>query len=244
MKNKYYSLLPVILKHPKLFLFFSLCSIISFFPPTAQPEEKTGACHCFRNRTYNPVEKSASDGYLLTTTFNSLLASEFDISKRQIIMMKMRKGIANNDLITALYISKKADVEVTELLQMKKKYSWRKIIDTLVPDSTHQVKRNVFEFVRTESSEQKIAEHIMQILIVNRYSPTQKSIQQLTDSNLHIREIILALTLSDRTGIPAMKIANQKLENNLSWSEIAYNFGMQPSDVGKFLENRKPEPSK
>ena len=63
------------------------------------PAESVTSCHCFKDRTYNPSKKFAADGYILATSFNSLLAEYFAISKRQIIQHKMQGGIDQDDLL-------------------------------------------------------------------------------------------------------------------------------------------------
>ena len=94
--------------------------LVMLMPLEVYSSNDTNNCHCFKNRTFNTVDKFASDDYLLTTTFNSLLASEFKISKRQIITMKMQDGVANDDLIISLYLSREAGIDVSQILNMKK----------------------------------------------------------------------------------------------------------------------------
>ncbi len=62
-------------------------------------------CHCFQDRTYNPDKKYSTDEYLLATTFNSFLSSNFNVPKRDIVMLKMKGGAGAEDVIIALYVS-------------------------------------------------------------------------------------------------------------------------------------------
>ncbi|MCL7489465.1 MAG: hypothetical protein M8357_14965 [Desulfobulbaceae bacterium] len=213
--------------------------VLTALPQTAFSVGETTNCHCFRNRTFNQADRFASDDYLLTTTFNSLLASEFDISKRQIIMMKMGEGVAGDDLVTALYLSRSTGLEVAQLLAMKKKQSWQEIITPLQGKAEAPETRKLFDFILSGSSDQQIAEQIITGIITTRFSPSPESLQFFSRNDMNAREIILASVLADHTGAAVPAIVGQYRQKGLSWSEIAHNFGLEPSEVGKLLENGK-----
>lgn len=210
--------------------------LLPLLPQTSHSANETAGCHCFRNRTFNAVDKFSSDEYLLTTTFNSLLASEFNISKRQIIMLKMEEGVANDVLVTALYLAAKTGSEVSQLLKMKQQQPWQEIISRLKMDKTSSDFEKLLAFITPDVSDEQIAEYVTTQMIFNRFSPAPESVDLLRKKGLNSREIILVNTLADHTGTPAQMIAAQNRENGLSWSEIAHNFGLAPADVGKLLE--------
>jgi len=212
---------------------------LAILPQGAHSSNSTNNCHCFKNRTFNSVDKFASDDYLLTTTFNSLLASEFTISKRQIIMMKMQGGVANNDLIISLYIARETGVEVPQLLTLKKNQSWTKIIEQLKTEKTSLDTENTFNFITADISDDQIAAHITNLMIISRFSSTQESLALLRDKKFTAKEIILIHTLASHTGTSVLAITDQYRKNGFSWSEIAYNFGLEPANVGKLLDSKK-----
>lgn len=214
--------------------------LLPLMPRTSHAATETGNCHCFRNRTFNAADRFSSDEYLLTTTFNSLLAGEFDISKRQIIMLKMGQGVANNLLVTALYLAKETGKEVTQLLAMKKQQPWKVIISRLKTAKASPELEKLFTFITPDVSDDQIAEYVTDLLIFNRFPSAQESLVLLRKKSLSSREIILVNTLADHTGTPALMIADLYQEKKLSWSEIVHNFGLEPADVGKLLEPGKP----
>lgn len=216
---------------------FSLLIIFLFLPQSTLGAENTGNCHCFRNRTFNPADKFIADDYILATTFNSLLASEFDISKREIIMMKMRDGIANSELMTAFYIAKETESDTKQLIKMRKKLSWQEIVRPILENSPQPKVKENLSFIQTSTSDEQIAEHITQVLITSRFSPSQDELKNLQEHNLSAKQIVLAFTLGNHAGISVDKIIDQYLNQGRSWSEIAYNLGLQPADAGKLLEN-------
>ena len=96
--------------------------------------EPTGAkmatsCHCFKQRSYDPEARFIADDYILATSFNSLTANLYNIPKRQIIMLKMKGGIHQNDLLIALKISHDSGIDRQQLLSLRQKdYSWQNIL--------------------------------------------------------------------------------------------------------------------
>jgi len=210
-------------------------------PGTVSPAAETNGCHCFRNRNFNPSDTFSSDEFLLTTTFNSLLASEFGISKRQIIMMKMQEGVANNDLVTALYISQKTGTELSWLLKERKQKSWHDILAGLQVKAKSPGIENLLRILETDATDSAITEHITALIIASRFAPPEESLAHLRKSGLNDREIVLACTLSSHTGVPVETIAAKHTENGLSWSEIAHNFGLEPAGVGKIVETGKDQ---
>ncbi|RUM40181.1 MAG: hypothetical protein DSY80_10670, partial [Desulfocapsa sp.] len=74
--------------------FLIIMLLLFFSAPVswAQMPEITSSCHCFKDRVYNPEKKFTADKYLLTTSFNSFIAANFQLSKSQIVMMKMKGG--------------------------------------------------------------------------------------------------------------------------------------------------------
>ncbi len=223
-------------KKYSLFYLVICLLVLVVMPQVAYSSNDTKGCHCFRDRTFNIEDRFASDDYLLTTTFNSLLASEFNISKRQIIMMKMQEGVANTILVTALYLSKETGVEVSQLIKMKKKKSWQQIINQLQTEKKSTDTKDPFQFIKKDASNDQIAEYITNLMIISRFSLSQESLALLKNIDLNSREIILANTLANHTDSPVLAIADQYRKKGLSWSEIAYNFGLEPADVGKLLE--------
>ncbi len=196
--------------------------------------EQTGNCHCFRNRIYNPADKYAADDYLLTTVFNSLTAQHFSISKRQIVMMKMKGGVPHNDLLIGLYISKCTGTDVSDLLAQKGRGSWKQVLSSItsqpLPQSDcEKTWQLIHDLPATEA-----AEIITQKMFLDRFSVSDSIFRSLQAQGLVSREIALVLVLAGHMQVEPEDIYIQYKNKGLSWSEIAYNFGLEPADVGKF----------
>lgn len=214
----------------------ALLIVLFHIPLNVFAMETTANCHCFRNRTFNPADKFIADDYILATTFNSLLASEFGLSKRDIIMMKMRDGVANTDLMTALYIAKETGSEAKQLLQMRKKLSWQEIVRPILVNSPQPSVTQALSFIENTTSDDEIAQHINRVMIYARFSASPAALEELQKHNLSAKQIVLAFTLGSHAGIPVDKIVDQYRNQGRSWSEIAHNLGLEPADTGKLLE--------
>ena len=111
--------------------FLLFCCSLFLIPSLAsgQPMQMSAGCHCFKNRTYDPAQKFAADEYILATSFNSMLATFFSISKKQIIMLRMRMGIGGEDLLTSFYLGKMLGKDFQQILsQRSSEKSWNQIV--------------------------------------------------------------------------------------------------------------------
>ncbi|HDS16446.1 MAG TPA: hypothetical protein ENN66_07550 [Proteobacteria bacterium] len=79
-------------------------AIILAIIPAAAPGLLRAApsCHCFRQREYDPGNHFAADTYLLATSFNSLLARYFGVEKKELVLLKMKGGIDEDELLPDL----------------------------------------------------------------------------------------------------------------------------------------------
>jgi hypothetical protein len=96
-------------------------------------------CHCFQNRSYNPSDRFAADDYILATGFNNLLARVFDVPHRQIVLLKMKEGVNEDELLIGMYVSRKSGEELEKILGKRRGgETWDAILATLTPESDAQ----------------------------------------------------------------------------------------------------------
>jgi hypothetical protein len=211
-----------------------LCLLFVLSPAMAPAMEQTDKCHCFRDRDFNPKKRFLADDYLLTTVGNSLTASHFSISKRQIVMMKMQGGTGNDDLLIGLYLESISGSEVKDYLAARERASWQ---EAVAGDPKLSARKNdaILSLLREGEREEKIAGLIAQAMLRKRFDVSGESLFSLTQSGLSPREAALVLALAEHAGVPPGKIAAQYRTKGLSWSEIAHNFGLKPAEVGKLL---------
>ena len=123
------------LLQPKTALIYILLALFLVVPGRAISMESTINCHCFRDRTFNPADPWAADDYILATSFNSFLARSFAVPKREIVMLKMKEGVGQDDLLVGLQIARTAGIDLQQLLGLRRQgLAWSEIISDLVPD--------------------------------------------------------------------------------------------------------------
>ncbi len=225
---------------------FLLSFYILFLASTTLAMESSGTtnnCHCFKERSFNFEKKFAADSYLLTTNFNSFIAANFDITKSQIVMMKMKGGIDPDDLLIALYLSREGQVDLNALIAIRADGgSWKQIAES---DDLH---KKIFSdkvlqaILAADREKEAAAERITDQLLVEYFELDQTDIEKLRQSQMSGRILTLALNL-ERYGngeTKADEIIELYLEKQMSWGEIAHSFGLSPKATGRiFLPDAK-----
>lgn len=206
--------------------------LLLFLPATYSSAEQTGGCHCFRNRTYDPSDRFAADEYLLTTVFNSLTAHSFSIAKRQIVMLKMKGGVHNDDLLISLYIAGRDGSEPAALLAEKGDRPWRRFL-AQNPRAGSVRRDKLYNRILEGLPDAEAAGQITREMLRSRFGVTGEAVNTMLRQDLTLREISLALTLAEHVRTDPAVISSQYRSRGRSWSEIAHNFGLQPADVGK-----------
>jgi len=195
------------------------------------------ACHCFSDRTYNPAERFAADDYMLVTGFNSFLARSFAISKREIIMMKMQKGVRQDDLIVGLHTAKAAGLDLAQVLELlQQSGSWEKTL--LNPQISARVSRDKhLRSIQTGTPPADGSRKIVDELLSGFYMKQAELIEKLRKTGLSEKEINLIFILEKSSGKKPQYLAGQFKKEGKSWSEIASSLGIAPEEAGKLVMN-------
>ena len=219
----------------KSILFLVLSCLLILTAPDPATAEKTDNCHCFRERSYDPAHKFAADDYLLTTSFNSLIAATLGVSKRQIVMMKMKGGIDPDDLLIALYIADRTEAPMDPLLSIRDNGgSWQNILKS--PSLQGSVSTDpVFVKIAAGTSDHDITGLITDAMISRYYNTQPKTISTLRSQNFSNKELGLIFALSKQTSTQMEEIVFMARQKKMSWSEIAHHFNLTPAGVGKTI---------
>ena len=193
----------------------------------------TSGCHCFRDRTFDPADKYSADEYLLATTYNALMAVSFDISKRQIVLKKMKGGINGDDLLIGLYVAAKTATPLDILLSIRDNGgSWQEILQA--PNLREQESADpVFSALRTGKEIRDVTRMITDYMLRLKYNCSQQEIDSLHRYNLSDKETGLLFALKNQTGASLEKLVEMYQQQKMSWSEIAHHFKLTPAEVGK-----------
>ena len=211
------------------FVFFSLAAVGN------SGAESAITCHCFTQRTYDPGDRFAADGYLLATSFNSLLARSFAMPKREIVMLKMKQGVGQNDLLIGLEIAGAAGVDLRQLLELRRQgQTWAEII--AAPGLAEKIKKDpMLEALGSSMSNAEAGARVADRLIADFYTVPLEVIGMFRESGLNEREINLLFILAHGSGRGLRQIAAMYTREGKSWSEIADSLGIEPAAAGRLI---------
>lgn len=205
----------------------------------AMNPESTSSCHCFKDRAFNPEQKFAADKYLLTTSFNSFIAVNFNLSKSQIVMMKMKGGINPDTLLIALYVAKEGGVELDNVLAiLEHGGSWQQVFSSASLKGSVEAKKTFAEITATKGNDAAAAEIVTDQLLQSYFGMGEEEIAALHKEGATGRESVLVNILarhSSRDSRPT-DILTMHSRQQKSWGEIANYFGFTPKETGKLLE--------
>jgi len=220
----------------KSILFLIISCLLSAVPLNA---EQANRCHCFRNREFKADNRFSADDYLLTTSFNSLVATTLDVSKKEIIMQMMKGGVAPTDLVIALYIARESGLTPEILLAIHDNGgTWQEILHS----QTLKDKQNntpILKAITDGAATKTILRKITDWMLAERFGITQKELSCLQPSDFTYKETALLFILHKITDTPINLLIDLTRNQGMSWSEIAHNGGMTPAEVGKAVLQKR-----
>ncbi len=207
--------------------------ILTLLSPAAAGQ--TDNCHCFRDRSYDPAHRFVADDYLLTTSFNSLIAATLNVSKRQIVMMKMKGGVDPNELLIALYIADKAPAPLDALLSIRDNGgNWQDILNS--PSLQQNTGTDpVFAKITAGTGDYDITSLITDAMISMYYHAKPELISTLRSEDFSNKELGLIFALNKQATTSVKEIVGMARQKKMSWSEIAHHFNLTPAGVGKTI---------
>jgi len=217
----------------------SICSIILLSDGLPAPAMDMSACHCFRDRSYDPAHRFAADDYLLATSYNSLMARTFGISKGEIIMKKMRGGVNGNDLLISLFLGSACSRPYPLLLSIRADGgSWQQIARSACGGRDNGP---ILAALQRDDRKAALA-GITDFMLEKRYPDTGEVIKKIRASLADNKKVALVLVLAEQTGLSPDQILRLYTAENRSFAQIAHEHGLSPEQVGKNLLKPSPRP--
>jgi len=195
----------------------------TLYIPSSFAADTASACHCFRDRAYDPARKASADEYILATGFNSLLSGRFGIMKRDIVMARMN-GTDGDDMMVALYAARKGGRDYGILLDKRKAgTSWASILlpGEIPPGLTKSV---------------SVAEAAGIDTVARYFDVGAADVAAFRKSGFSLKETALLFGLARKTGRTASEFAAMSRKARKSWGEIAHELGIEPQAVGPMME--------
>ncbi len=219
----------------KTFLFLITLILFSLGSALFAFAESSLACHCFKERSYNPADKHATDEYILVASFNSLLSKFYNIPKRQIVMIKMSEGVPQDELLVSLKVGKITKINMRKFLGLRNENkTWAEIISGLSQNKSIK-KDTILQAIRAGMPIDEAGGRVVNEVIAEFFQVSGEEIRKLKMSGLDEKEITLLLLLAAAGGKKPEILLEQHKIHGRSWSEIAYNLGVKPEEVGQLV---------
>ena len=220
----------------KFFVVFLLLLLATMMAEPAAAE-MTAGCHCFKQRSYDPEARFVADDYILATSFNSLTANLFSISKKKIIMLKMRGGVHQNDLLIALKLGHDFSIDHQQLLNLRQKeYSWQQIISQSKTFS--EIKDNtLLTMIKAGKPVNDLGQKVADSMIADFYNVPEKEIEKLRLLGFNEKEMALFFLLACYKQMKPEELVKRVKDEGQSWSEVAHKLDITPAMAGKLIAN-------
>ena len=190
-----------------------LCFLILPAPVLAAP---TMACHCFKDRSFDPANPGKSDEYLLATTQNSFLAAVFNIDKKYVVKTKMSGG-SGTDLWIAHFLAQKTGINAQELISDRRTAgSWKSVVSQKKIEVS-SLGQPFQKALTAGAADERLAAVIVDQILVTHLNAKQSELKKLRDSGATTKEVILSAFLSFKSGRNVLDHYASVTEGKSAW---------------------------
>lgn len=188
-------------------------------------------CHCFQQRQFTPDHPEAFDPYLLATVQNRYMASYFNVSRKDIVKLKM-SGTENTHLWVAYEVAKTVRQPVTEVLSTFQEHrSWAKVLKELDVDP-EGLGSLFFAKMLEDRDESFLAWTVVRQCLSTTLSINPKQLDSQYASEKSFQEIILASVLASRSESTLPEVFSQMNQQG-SWGRLLANQGLSLQQLEK-----------
>ncbi len=190
----------------------------------------TAACHCFKDRTFNPASPGKSDSYLLATTQNSFLSAVFNIEKKYVVRTKMSGG-SGTDLWIAHFLAQKTGLNARALMSDRKAAdSWKSVV------LQKKFKYSTFEKPVQTAFTAGVTDKQLEAIIADQMLSTHlkakpSAIKKLRDSGATTKEVILATFLSLKSGFDSFDYYDRTAKKKNTWDTQLSSLGIPAKNI-------------
>jgi len=176
-------------------------------------------CHCFTDRSYDPVHPAAADKYFLATTQNSFFALMFNVDKKTIVIKK-QQGISPDDLWIAYWIAAKYGISADSLLKAKQgKVVWMDVFTSLRLDSKPFGTR-FSKALEAKLPPVQLAEIAVDELFLRNHILSGADLAAIRQTGASNQGLIIATVISFKTQQPVKQIYLEVKNGSKSWGTL------------------------
>jgi hypothetical protein len=189
--------------------------------------EPAAACHCFRERAYDPARPAAADPYILATTRSSTLAAVFGADKATLVRIVMG-GTPADDLWIAHWAGARTGKDPLQLLQARKAAGeWKKVFAA----AESKVLGALFaDRLANRASDAALASAAVDDVVVSHLRAAPDLVQVTRAAGAGSPELILTVLLAPRLGLGPPDLLDA-VKDGKSWGALLSEAGIAPADI-------------
>jgi hypothetical protein len=194
--------------------------------PAAAPAAPAVACHCFKDRSFDPADPPAADPYILAATRSSLLSAAFGVPKRGLVRAVMT-GTAPEDLWVAHWSAAKTGRGASWLLDARAETgSWRAALagTTGLPTG--------FQAALTRgAASRELAALAIDDVLTARLGAEPASVGALRAAGATSEQVIVATFLAPLLKAPAPDVLARFKSGKATWGTLLHEAGLAPEQL-------------
>jgi hypothetical protein len=202
----------------------------------ASPALASGpACHCFRDRTFDPGRPTAADPYILATTRSSLLSAAFGADKASLVRAVMG-GTSPDDLWVAHFAAARAGGDAEALLVAKAdRGSWAKALAATPPAKLGAA---FVALLANGAPPAALSAAAVDEVLTTRAGADAAAVRALRAAGATTEETILSTVVGAHLGRPAAEVLAPVRAGKQSWGALLTEAGIQPSRLDAIVRQR------
>jgi hypothetical protein len=203
-----------------------ILAALAVLVPSASHATRGVACHCYRERVYDPDAPASADAYILATTRSSLVSAALGPTKASLVGAVMT-GAAPDDLLIAHWTAAKAGRFASELLDLKRaRRTWRAALDGIA------TKDDAFQAALARgASDAELAGSVVDDLLVHRLHVDPAVVRELRGAGATSEEAIVAVVFGATRQTPAPAALGRVKSGQATWGSLLHDAGIEPDAI-------------
>jgi hypothetical protein len=197
-------------------------------------------CHCYRERTYDPLRPGAADGYILATARSSILSAAFGPSKRELVQAVMT-GASPDDLFIAHWAAARLGNEASALLETRSVTgSWNAALE-----GSSGLDARFADALARGAPDRELAAIAIDDTLATRLGVSPAAIAAARGTGAATGDVLLAAVLARRIGTSPTTVLEPIRTRKATWGSALKALGLAPRDldgVVRALASTRPHP--
>lgn len=200
--------------------------LLAIAAPTAAAAGPTGACHCYRERSFDAERPAAADPYILATSRSSLLSAALGPSKRELVQSAM-SGTSPDDLWIAHWAAARSGLDASALLGARGAgRSWQAVLA-----SAAGLERSFQDALSRGASDAELAALAADDVLTSRAGAGREDVAALRRLGASTSEVILSVILARRLDTSPTTVLASAKAKDATWGALLRALGVAPKDI-------------